>query len=1027
MRGWLIVLIAVLSMCVIPAGAEAQTTTRVSVSTGGMQGNEGGSLFPFISATGRFVAFESTSSNLVLGDTNGLDVFVHDRDTGQTTRVSVSSLGSPGNNSSYSGPLSADGRFVAFRSWASNLVPGDTNGAQDIFVHDRQTGETTRVSVSSSGAQGNGDSWFQVCLSDDGRFVGFMSYASNLVPGDTNGALDIFVHDRQTDQTTRVSVSSSGTQGNGPSWFPSISADGRFVAFNGGASNLVGGDTNGLYDAFVHDRQTGQTTRISIASSGAQSNGDSWNPTSISADGRFVAFNSEASNLVVGDTNGFQDAFVHDRQTGQTTRVGVSSSGAQGNSHSYCTAISADGRSVAFFSEASNLVVGDTNGFEDAFVHDRQAGQTTRVSVSSSGAQTNGSSGTSNSISSDGRSVPFYSVASNLVPGDTNGWDIFVHDREPGQTYMQPNCQPLTITSGVNKIVFITHGCCTDMSDFDAIWGPLAASIEEWIQQEVSDPAQWQVILYNWTQDSSFYSLPNNWAINRAIEHGNCQGTLLARAAVSQSLEHIHFISHSAGSALIGKAAQRVKAARGNATRIHSTFLDAYAGAAMQHASSYGLNTDWSDHYFAVDDATAGLTDLTLPNAHNVDVTRFDPCKEFVAFPLPGYYLSSHGWPHEFYRWTLTGATPQLTCTGMSMPSLSCAGGYGWPLSAERYASGMQSWPFATLTQTYPPGQSPVRLICSAREAPERGAPDELVMATRLDDPIDFALFTAVTSAGGVQIEPGVFVLEAEPGASYGPDGNTAWAYASVVITEPVNFVRYDAQFTSPGQSEGVLSIYQGDERLSGDERFSLPGAGSEEFIFELPEEAAPGTLIIGFRLDAFGTGVSRAEVSNIRTGFGGFLPGTFALLSPEDGAAVPTFRPTLAWMVSPEARTYTVRIAPDPELATIVYEQTGIQGVSVVVPALALRAQTTYHWKVVSTNPLGDETAQPGLRSLTTPPACGDANGDTLVEFADITKVLENWSATYPGSGLGDANRDGSVNFADITKVLENWGLACP
>ena len=228
-----------------------------------------------------------------------------------TERVSVASDGTGGNDNSCRASVSADGRFVAFQSLASNLITGDTNGEDDIFVHDRQTGETSRVSITSDGAEGNGDS-FWPSISADGRFVAFRSPGSNLVPGDTNGAEDIFVHDRQTEKTTRISVAWDGTQANGDSYYTCISADGRFVAFPSSASDLVTGDTNGCADAFVHDRQTGQTTRVSVASDGAQGNDHSDGP-SISADGQCVGFTSYASNLVPDDTNGERDVFVHDR------------------------------------------------------------------------------------------------------------------------------------------------------------------------------------------------------------------------------------------------------------------------------------------------------------------------------------------------------------------------------------------------------------------------------------------------------------------------------------------------------------------------------------------------------------------------------------------------------------------------------------------------------------------------------------------------------------------------------------------
>ena len=409
----------------------AGTTTRVSVASDGTQGNDF-SVEPSISASGRYVAFNSLASNLVSGDTNGVvDVFVHDRKTGQTTRVSVASDGTQGNELSDAPSISDDGRYVAFFSNASNLVSGDTNETGDVFVHDRKTGQTTLVSVASDGTQGNGGSG-HAAISPNGRYVAFQSEASNLVSGDTNNTIDVFVHDRKTGQTTLVSVGSNGTQGNDLSLHPSISADGRYVAFDSLATNLAeGGDTNSTSDVFVHDLKTGQTTLVSVASDGTQGSGYSFVP-SISASGRYVAFDSFATNLVSGDTNFAPDIFVHDLKTGQTTRVSVASDGTQGNSDSGGRSISATGRYVAFHSFATNLVSDDTNFTGDTFVHDRKTGQTTRVSVASDGTQGNDFSGDP-SISATGHFVAFTSFATNLVSGDTNGTgDIFVHDRQGG-------------------------------------------------------------------------------------------------------------------------------------------------------------------------------------------------------------------------------------------------------------------------------------------------------------------------------------------------------------------------------------------------------------------------------------------------------------------------------------------------------------------------------------------------------------------------------------------------------------------
>ena len=252
---------------------------------------------------------------------------------------------------------------------ASNLVPGDTNRDWDVFVHDRRTGTTELVSVASDATTpGNGDSGYPQ-ISADGRFVAFLSDASDLVPGDTNGVTDIFVRDLQTGTTERVSVGSSGAQANGQSLGPTISGDGRFVAFRSAASNLIQGDTNGVGDIFVRDTQAGTTDLVSVASDGTKGNGDSYGP-SISADGRFVVFRSKASNLVAGDTNGKDDIFRYDRRTATTELVSVDSSGAQSNRNSYAPFTNADGRFVVFWSGASNLVPGDTNGFHDGFLRD---------------------------------------------------------------------------------------------------------------------------------------------------------------------------------------------------------------------------------------------------------------------------------------------------------------------------------------------------------------------------------------------------------------------------------------------------------------------------------------------------------------------------------------------------------------------------------------------------------------------------------------------------------------------------------
>jgi Tol biopolymer transport system component len=416
--------------------AHAQITQRVTFDMNG--GPINGSCFSnAMSGDGRYVAFESDASDLVPGDTNGArDIFVRDRLLGTTQRVSVSTAGAQSNGDDFWAPfisLSADGRFVMFESNASNLVAGDTNGRVDIFVRDRQLGTTERISVDSAGIQANGDSK-ESSSSADGRYVAFRSYASNLVAGDTNGFSDVFVRDQVAGTTERVSVDSAGAQGNSTAQSPVISGDGRYVAFGGYADNLVPGDTNGLPDVFVHDRTTGTTVRINLAPGGGEADGSCW-PSSFSSDGRFLAFEGFASNLVPGDNNTLSDVFVRDLQLGVTDRASVSTAGADANAGIMfaqypAPVISADGRFVVFTSESTNLVSGDTNGVMDIFLRDRVLGTTERMSVDNEATQ-----GDEFSfcpwISADGRYVSFSTAARNLDGNDTNQWaDIYIRDRD---------------------------------------------------------------------------------------------------------------------------------------------------------------------------------------------------------------------------------------------------------------------------------------------------------------------------------------------------------------------------------------------------------------------------------------------------------------------------------------------------------------------------------------------------------------------------------------------------------------------
>jgi len=290
---------------------------------------------------------------------------------------------------SYGARISADGNFLAFFSTSPDLVPNFAHAEKNLFVRNLQTGVTAPVYI-DPGTHGynSSDAIDTFSISGDGRYVAFTTTASYVVTGDTNGVGDVFVRDRQTGATERVSVNSSGAQGAQVSYAPSISADGRYVAFASRAANLVPGDSNKSDDVFVHDRQTGRTERVSVNTAGVQGNASSFAPY-ISTDGRYVSFTSNATNLVAGDSNAVADIYVHDRQTGTTERVSVGGGSAQADGASGQSAISSDGRYVAFSSDATNLVAGDTNATRDLFVHDRQAGTTERANVKSSGGQTN--------------------------------------------------------------------------------------------------------------------------------------------------------------------------------------------------------------------------------------------------------------------------------------------------------------------------------------------------------------------------------------------------------------------------------------------------------------------------------------------------------------------------------------------------------------------------------------------------------------------------------------------------------------
>lgn len=435
-----------LFMLVASGGASpiaAQLTERESVATGGIESAAGGirvcgsrctmiyfhNQWPSISHDGRFLSFYSLADNLVAGDDNGYtDVFLRDRETDTTSIVSRN--GSTSGNGNSSLPyLSRSGEYITFRSEANNLVSSDLNGFGDIFLYGKATGQIELVSNNSDGWQANGES-FNSAISPDGRYIAFDSLASNLVNNDGNNTYDIFLHDRHAGTTERITINSAGIEADGPSFDPTFSADGNTIVFYSFADNLVGGDNNGESDVFIYDMNSRSIELVSVNGNGEVGNSASVMPA-ISSDGRIVSFRSLASNFVPGDTNHTFDIFVRNLDKQAIQRVNISTGGSQATAPSLFSSISEDGTKVVFDSYANNLIPGDTNNGSDIFLHDLSSGEIARISVNSSDAEANQSSNLP-VISGDGRYVAFESFASNLVANDNNGnKDIFIRDLGP--------------------------------------------------------------------------------------------------------------------------------------------------------------------------------------------------------------------------------------------------------------------------------------------------------------------------------------------------------------------------------------------------------------------------------------------------------------------------------------------------------------------------------------------------------------------------------------------------------------------
>lgn len=406
----------------LPLTTASGQTTRLLTAPGNQESESSCAL----SADARFVALASRATNLVPSDTNTReDVFVRDRALGTIERISIATGGAQGDGSSNSPSLDASGRYVVFQSEATNIDGGDANFGSDIFLRDRLLAITARVSVAHGGGPAN-DRSADPQISADGRFVAFWSYATDILPpgANTHGVTQVYLRDLLANTTQLVSSDSTDAPANGFSLSPAVSGDGHYVAFASAAPNLIPGDAGG--GSYVWDRLTHTTIRADRNSSGAIGDGGAGR-TSISWNGRWVAFSSTSTNLVPNDTNGWSDVFVRDLRAGTTACASLAGA-ATGDLTSDVPTISPSGRYVAFRSLATNLIVGDTNGLGDVYRRDMLTGAVERVSVSTAGAEGNDLSGAYQpAVSGDGRAVVFTSRASNLVAGDANGAaDFFV-------------------------------------------------------------------------------------------------------------------------------------------------------------------------------------------------------------------------------------------------------------------------------------------------------------------------------------------------------------------------------------------------------------------------------------------------------------------------------------------------------------------------------------------------------------------------------------------------------------------------
>ena len=451
----------------------AATLDLVSIGDNGSQTST--AEYPDISSDGRYLVFYAllTKSNQ--------QVIVRYKDAATTSLVSRNTTGQPSNNGSDKGTIAPNAQFVTYKSNSSDIIPNGNFTSRKVFRYDTNSEQNIRVTTDINGNPEGVAVFSRPSISDDGRFVVYHAADGDLVTGDNNGHEDVFLTDTVTGSTTRISIGHDGSQGDGRSFLASISADGNFITYVSGATNILPNGTS-AWDVYVYDRNLGTTSLITIGYDGTNANsssahfsGSNQSAPAISADGRFIAFSSYASNLVPNDTNGLIDVFLYDQQTGSTSLASISNSGAQPNNESFWADVSDDGRYVVFNSSANNLYPGDTIARFEVFVRDMQEEDLQPLLLNSSTFTQGLNTVSRPAISGDGRYVVFRSGAFGVMPNDTNNTEDIYRASNP----LFPNIVPTIALIGSSTITVTEGGTYVDLGATanDAEDGDITANI----------------------------------------------------------------------------------------------------------------------------------------------------------------------------------------------------------------------------------------------------------------------------------------------------------------------------------------------------------------------------------------------------------------------------------------------------------------------------------------------------------------------------------------------------------------------